>query len=162
MPDTPNFPITYPCAGVTISCDSFREFATDVEAAIATVDAEAAAALNLPYARIVFASANPAFGVETVMTFGLIPTGDFANGVTVNAGAGTMTIVTPGIYQASVQMFGNQSTLTMTSQRIGVFVNAVLQMVRKYRGTNPAGAGALSGTYTANIEIGRASCRERV
>jgi hypothetical protein len=151
MPDTPNFAITYPCMDATINCDSFRELATDVESAFVVVDAEAAATLNLPYARIGAAQANPAFGVEAIMTYGIIPASDYVNGITVNSGAGTMTIVTPGVYQASAQNLGNQSTLTITSQRLAVYVNGVLQMARKYRGTNPATAVVLSGTYTANI-----------
>lgn len=151
MPDTSNYAITYPCLGESIECEDFFTLATDVESAFVTVDAEAANVLNLPYARVGSAVANPAFGVETVMTFGSIPASDYSSGITVNAGAGTMTIDTAGIYQASVQVSGNQSTLTITSQRIAVFVNGVFQMARKYRGTNPATSFVLSGTYTSNI-----------
>lgn len=151
MPDTPNFGITYPCEDTLVDCDDFATLATDIESAIATVDAEASNVLNLPYGRVSSATANPAFGVEAIMTWGGSPTGDFANGVTLNAGAGTMTIVTPGIYQASAYNLGNQSTLTITSQRIAVYVNGIFQVARKYRGTNPATAIVLSGTYTADI-----------
>src|SRR5215510_7921658 len=141
MPDTPNFSITYPCQDEAINSDHFRDFATDVEAAVSAVNVEAAAVLNTPYARIVVATANPAAAAETTMTFGVIPAGDIVNGITVNSGAGTMTIVTPGVYHASVQVSGNQATLTMTSQRISVFVNGVFLLTRKFRGFNPANAG---------------------
>lgn len=152
MPDTPNFAITYPCLGSVMALADFSTFALDVEAALAAVDAEATAATHNPFA---FALGNvaAALGVESVMTYTGFPANSFNSGITFNAAAGTFTIVTPGVYSATAELASNQSTLTMTSQRIAVFVNGVLFAVRKYRGTNPVTVGALVGSYSTDVPL---------
>lgn len=152
MPSTPNFAITYPCLTPLISMPDFSAFATDVEAALAAVDAEAVTATHNPYA---FALGNvaAAFGVESILTYTGFPANSFNSGITFNAAAGTFTIVTPGLYSATAESSSNQSTLTMTSQRIAVFVNGVLFAVRKYRGTNPVTVGALVGSYSTDVPL---------
>lgn len=150
MPTSPNFNIDYPCLGPSIALSDFSELAFDTEAAIAAVDAEAAAALSKPAARgLGFTPA--ALGVDTTLTYSAFPAQAYSSGITLNAAAGTFTIIKPGIYLASAAVQGNQSTLTMTSQRISVVVNGVTNSVRKYRGTNPITVGAITGTYSAVI-----------
>jgi hypothetical protein len=152
MPDTPNFAISYPCMSTAIVVSAFCDFATDVENAIATVDAEATAVLHTPYAYAISES-TAAAGAETTMIFTTFAAGITSSGITVNAAAGTFTIVTPGSYVAAVFVSANQATLTMTSQRVAVFVNGALQAVRKYRGTNPVTVGALSGSYSVDLHL---------
>lgn len=150
MPDTPNFAITYPCENVPISCNDFAVLATDTEAAILSVNAEATAVLSDPAARA-RASTAVALAVDTTLTYAAFPTTQFSSGITFNAAAGTFTIVTPGIYIASTAVDSNSSTLTMTSQRVSVVLNGVLYGARKYRGTNPITANVLTGSYTIAI-----------
>jgi hypothetical protein len=150
MPDSPNFAITYPCMDTAITLADFATLADDTEAAITTVNSEATAATQDPAGHAFFFTAA-AVGVETIMTYSAVPAVTVASGITLNAAAGTWTIVTPGIYIASGNVQANQSTLTMTSQRIGTFLNGTLYAVRKYRGTNPVTVGAITGSYSAVI-----------
>jgi hypothetical protein len=122
MPDTPNFAITYPCEGSTISCDDFAVFANDVEAAFVTVDAEATAVTHLPYALQV-TSTTPAVGVATTLV-STASAFNFSSGITVAANA--FTAVTPGLYLVTAQTQSVTSTLTMTSGRVSILKNAVL------------------------------------
>jgi hypothetical protein len=151
MPDTPIYGITYPCEGAPIAVSDFYTFATDVEVAIGVVDAEATLVTHLPNARAA-GQVSPALGVEGTYLF-TIPTSIASSGITVAAGAGTMTIITPGIYLASVRQAVSESTLTITSSRVAVTVNGVNQVIKKFRGSNPAGILSLSGSYTVALPL---------
>lgn len=122
MPDTPNFAITYPCEGSAIDCDDFSIFATDVEAAFATVDAEATAVTHVPYALQV-TQTTPALAVATTLVF-VASAFNFSSGITVAANA--FTALTDGLYLVNAQTQGVTSTLTMTSGRVSILKNAVL------------------------------------
>jgi hypothetical protein len=122
MPDTPNFAITYPCEGAAIDCSDFSTFATDVEAAIATVDAEATAATHTPYALQV-TQTTPAVGVATTLIF-VASAFNFSSGITVAANA--FTALTAGLYLVTAQTSGVTSSLTLTSGRVSILKNAVL------------------------------------
>jgi hypothetical protein len=149
MPDTPNFAITYPCMGPTVAVADFQVYAADVEAALVAVDAEAQAVTHVPYAFATLAS-NPALGVETVMTM----SSTTSSGVTV--GASTFTAVTGGVYTFGAQLGGTTSTLTLTSQRLAVYVNGVFQVACKWRGSNPIDAFGLDGAYSVDLPIAAA------
>lgn len=147
MPDTPNFAITYPCMGPTVDPAAFSEFAADVEAAIASVDAQAAGVVGLPYAFASLTTAT-AFGVEAIMTM----SNTSGSGITI--GASTYTIVTPGLYVAGATASNaNQSTLTYTSQRVAVYVNGVFFAACKWRGVNPADVFVMGGSYSVNVPL---------
>lgn len=122
MPATINFAIPYPCMGPVVNCADFTAYATGIEAAFVTVDAEASAVLKTPYA-IQAASATPALAVATTFTF-TPSANDFSSGITVAANA--FTAVTPGLYAVEVQVSSSTSTLTMTSGRVSILKNAVL------------------------------------
>jgi hypothetical protein len=122
MPDTPNFAITYPCVGSPVACSDFYTYATDVEAAVATVDAEATASTHLPYALQV-TQTTPAVAVATTLVF-TASAFNFSTGITV--AGNTFTAITPGLYLVTAQTSGIDSTLTMTSGRLSILRNAVL------------------------------------
>lgn len=152
MPTTTNYAIPYPCEGDVITPAVFLAYATGVEAAVANVDAVQAAVLHTPFF-MATPTAAAAVGVETTALFLAFTTSQASSGVTVNQAAGTVTIITPGLYQVSAQVAANQATLTMTSQRVAVAVNGINIVVRKYRGTNPVTVGALSGGYSSDINL---------
>lgn len=146
MPDTPNFAITYPCENTLISCNDFAVYATDVETALASVDAQALAVTQSPYAFANLTTAT-AVGVEAVMAMGSTS----GSGVTI--GATTFTIVTPGLYVANVNTGATQSTLTMTSQRVSVAVNGTNVVIGKWRGSNPADVNVFFGGYSTDLQL---------
>jgi hypothetical protein len=151
MPDTPIYGITYPCVTSPVNPADFEALAADTEAALAVLDAEATSVTHLPNARA-FGDALPAFGVEATLTYLTFPTLNTSAGITFNAAAGTFTIITPGIYSASVRNIGPGSgSLTITSQRIAVAVNGTNRVIRKYRGFNPPDPGVLAGSYSCDI-----------
>lgn len=153
MPMTPNFNIDYPCLGVPVTLADFAVFATETEAALAVVDAEAVAVTHNPYARLIGFTAA-AVGVETILDYTAFAATQLSSGVTVNNAAGTVTIITPGLYLAGLQISGDQSTLTMTSHRVALFVNGVLYATRKYQGTYPVvGIAAQSGVYDTAVRL---------
>lgn len=178
MPDTPNFAITYPCMNTVIDCDDFREFATDVEAAFVTVDAEATAVTHMPFA-IQETSTTPALAVATTLVF-IASANNFSSGITVLGN--TFVAIAPGLYAVQVQCALATSTLTMTSGRLSILKNAVMvdAIKRKPQVSFPSvsnmnltaainlvagdtisfqylwtGTGALTGpiTATANIQL---------
>lgn len=122
MPDTANFAITYPCMDEVVDCNDFAIFATDVEAAIAAVDAEGIAVTHTPYA-LQTTSTTPAVGVATTLVH-VASVNNFSSGVTV--AANTFTIITPGLYLANAQCNGVTSNTTLTSARVSILKNAVL------------------------------------
>lgn len=151
MPDTPNFAITYPCVGSAISASSFATFATDVETAIAAVDNQgygvgSIGVLNVSYAFTTLSS-NPAFGVETVMTFSNTTASD------IGFGASSFTASTPGPHTVSVLLSSPQSTLTITSQRVAIYVNGVLNTANKWRGSNPPDFAVFNGGFSTDIYL---------
>lgn len=153
MPDSPNFAITYPCLGSAITLADFSTFATDVEAALARVDATAVAVTHNPYARLIGFTAA-AVGVETILDFTAFAALNLSSGFTVNNAAGTVTVITPGMYLAGLQISGDQSTLTMTSHRVALYVNGVLHSTRKYQGTFPVvGIAAQSGVFDTAVQL---------
>lgn len=153
MPDTPVYAITYPCMGVPLTLADFSTFATDVEAALAIVDAEALAVTQIPHLKI-NGTVTTALSVEAVMLFTSTGATLYAvSGFTVNNAAGTITVITPGLYEITAQVDANQSTLTMTSQRAAIYINGVLHSARKYRAYNPVLAGALDGTYKVGVYL---------
>lgn len=146
MPDTPNYAITYPCMGVPVTPADFNTFATDVEAALVAVDTKTRAVLNVPYAMANTAS-SPAFGVETIMTF----SGTSGSGITI--GASTFTALTAGLYAFGVNITEPNSTLTITSQRVAIYINGVFMSACKWRGTNPSDAFVQGGAYTSDLPV---------
>lgn len=148
MPDTPNFAITYPCEGPAISCADFSTFATDVESALATVDAEAVAVAQTPYALQV-TSTTPALAVATTLVF-VASAFNFSSGITVAANAFTAT--TAGLYVATAQTQSVTSTLTLTSARTSILKNAVMvdAIKRKPFVSSP---GASNMTISAPIDL---------
>lgn len=126
--------ITFPCEGSPISVNDFATLALTTEAALVATNAAVANVVNLPHMRG-NAATTTAFGVEAIMTF---PGFSFTAGVTVNTGTGAITIIAPGNYVASVSAGANSSTLTITSQRVAVYVNGVFYVAQKSRGSNPA------------------------
>lgn len=150
MPTTPIYGIQYPCESPSITLGDFQAFATTTEAAIALTDAEATAVTHNPNARGI-GSANPALGVDTVMTFTAFPGAFTQSGFTVNTAAGTFQPLTSGLYTVSVRMSSNQATLTMTSQRVAVNIGGVLVVATRNRGTNPASNGTTVSSFTSDI-----------
>lgn len=148
MPDTLNFAITYPCEGSAVSCSDFAVFATDVEAAVAAVDAEAVAATHLPYALQV-TQTTPAVGVATTLVF-VASAFNFSAGVTVAANA--FTALTAGLYLVNAQTNGVDSTLTLTSGRVSILKNAVLVDAIK-RKPVPALASVDRMTVSVPVEL---------
>lgn len=143
MPLTPEFAIPYPCEGAAIAPADFSAFAFGVEAAITAVSAQATNVLTRTSAYVAWTT-NPAFAVETTVTFSTSAV--HSSNVTVNTGAGTMTIITPGAYLVTFTEISNQSSLTITSQRLSIAVNTVNQYIKKFQGTNPASATPMGGS----------------
>lgn len=150
MPSTPIYNIDYPCVGAPVTLADFFALATDTEAAITATYAEAAAVSSDPMARALGSTAAP-LAVDTILTYTAFPSQNRVSGITLNAAAGTFTIVTPGVYVAYAAVQGNQSTLTMTSQRVAVYLNGGFYAGRKYRGYNPTLSIALTGTYSIDV-----------
>lgn len=143
---TPNYAIPFPCAGDPLNPAAFQSLALGVDNALLQGDAAATAATHEAQANL-SGQANPAVGVEAIVTFDFLG-GIFnlSNGITINAAAGTATVVFPGLYGVMMTSGGSQSTLTMTSQRMAVYVNGVLYAAKKLRGFNPAFVQTLSGS----------------
>lgn len=155
MPTTPVYGIQFPCESPSVSLTDFQALATTTEAAIALIDAEAVAVTHNPNARGV-GTATPAFGVDTVLTYTASPTQLTSSGFTVNAAAGTFQPLVSGLYAVSVRVGSNQSTLTMTSQRVAVNINGSLTVATRGRGANPASFEALSTTFTSDVFLNAA------
>jgi hypothetical protein len=150
MPDTPVYGITYPCATSPVSMNDFRVLAEDTETAVNVVDFEGVAATHLANGRA-FGTANPAFAVEATLVYTASPAQNTTTGITLNTATGVFTVLTGGIYSASVRNLGAQSTLTVTSHRMSVAVNGVNQVTRKYRGSNPPDQFSMTGAYSCDI-----------
>lgn len=153
MPDTPNFAITYPCVGAPITVADFSTFATDVEAAFATVDAEAVAATHLPYAMQV-TQTTPLVNVATTLIFTASPF-NVSSGITVAGNA--FTAITPGLYLTTVQANSVDSSVSMTSGRASILRNGVLVDAIK-RKPHPATAlvGNMGVSAPVNLAVGDA------
>jgi hypothetical protein len=150
MPATPVYGITFPCEGAPVTLADFADNASTTETAMTAVELDSVAATHLATASL-FATANPAFGVEATFVYNVIPALNASNGITVNTATGAITVITGGIYQAGSQMRLADSTLTMTSSRVAVAVNGVNIVARKYRGFNPPDPTVLSGAFCADI-----------
>jgi hypothetical protein len=148
---TPNYAIPFPCEGEAITTASFSAWALGVENALIQADAAATAATHEPQANL-SAQSNTAVGVEGTLTFDAFGgTLNMSNGITINAAAGTATVVFPGLYNVMVSIPGNASTLTMTSQRMAVYVNGVLYAAKKLRGFTVASTITLSGSVDWDV-----------
>lgn len=161
MPSTPQFGITYPCMSSTVDPAAFAELATTTETALEDVGfsvsapgtGEAYEVTHLPTGRGLGA-ATPLFGVETTLTYTFAPASVVTGtGVTINTGTGAFNFLYSGFYMASIAFGGNTSTLTMTSQRIAVYVNATLYTAVKTRGTNPSSQFANGTSVDFGINI---------
>lgn len=150
MPNTSNFGITYPC-GPAISTADFANLALTTETAISTVATEAANVTNGQWAYINMSLLNPAVGAETIYTFNAASA---SNGMTLNAGAGTVTPSTSGICVVSFSQAGSvQSSLTITSQRVAIYVSGNFVAARRWPGTNPTGIGTFGGSFEVPVPV---------
>lgn len=161
MPVTPQFGITYPCMGVPVTLADFASHATTTETALDSVgfgavpgSGEAYAVTHLPVGRGIGAVTTLP-GVEGTLTYTLVPSSVVSGtGVTINVGTGAFNVLSSGFYMASATVGGAPgSTLTMTSQRIAVYVNANLYAAKKVRGSNPASASTISSTYDFGVNL---------
>lgn len=154
MPSTPNFGITYPCEGSPIAVTDFSSFALSAEAAISTVSAEGAAVVADPVFHAIGVAAIAASGADTTMTYTGFVSSFKSSGFTVNTATGDITAVTTGIYElwALVNTSG-QATVSMTSQRIGIFINGTFYASQKRRAYNPAIANATYGTFSVMAQL---------
>lgn len=150
MPDTPVYGITYPCASSPVDVDDFRVLAEDVATAVSTVDLESVGITHLANGRAL-GTVNPALGVEGTFLYTAFPAQTTTTGIALNAGTGVFTVITGGIYSATLRNGGAQSTLTVTSHRMSVAVNGVNQVTRKYRGSNPPDQFSMTGSYSCDI-----------
>lgn len=124
---TPNFGIQYPCAGETIDPTVFQTFADDVEAALATVDALSAAALQRPRGLIRRTTAQSiAPGAMTAISWQVT---EFSSGVT--AGATGFTLTSDGIYFVSFNANAGGAPTSITSWAGEISVAGVVKYRRK-------------------------------
>lgn len=159
MPGTPVYGITFPCLSPAITAADFASFATTAEAALNLVTSSTAAgvdsaqrATHMPTARGIGA-ATPAFGVEATFLFTLIPSSVTSNGIALNTGTGVFGVLENGFYMASTTVSGSSSTLTMTSQRVAVYVNGVLYAAVKVRGRNPVSFDTAAASYDLGLNL---------
>lgn len=152
MPDTPVYAITYPCLGPVIDVTDFLDFTNDVEAALLAVEAEATSDGSVTQVPYVFAelTVNPAFSVETAMTM----SNTSSSGIAVVGS--TFVVITPGLYAIGGKLDSPQSTLTITSQRLAVYVNGVFYAANKWRGSNPADFSVRNGGYSIDLPLAAA------
>lgn len=160
MPSTPQFGITFPCLSPTVSPADFATLATTTETALDTVGfgsvpgtGEAYAVTHLPWGRGLGAVTTP-FGAEATFTYTAVPTSvTFGGGIVVFPASGNFVTTFTGFHMASVAIQGNSSTLTMTSQRVAVYVNGVLYAARKTRGDDPVFVSALTTSYDFGVNL---------
>lgn len=160
MPSTPIYGITYPCLSPVISPTDFATLATTTEAALDTVGfsatpggGEAYAVTHTGWGRGLGA-VTPLVGVEGTFNFVGAPTSvTFGGGIVVFPASGNFTTITSGFYMASVSMGGISSTLTMTSNRVAVYVNGVLYAAKKTRGLNPVFAAPTTSTFDVGVNL---------
>lgn len=161
MPTTPQFGITYPCMGVPVTAADFASLATTTDTALGAVGfgsvpgtGEAYTVTHLPTGRGLGAVTTLP-GVEGTLTYTLVPSSVVTGtGVTVNVGTGAFNVLSNGFYLASAVVGGaGDSTLTMTSQRIAVYVNANLYAAKKVRGFNPAFTSTIGSTYDFGVNL---------
>lgn len=154
MPDSSNFAITYPCEGSAVNPVDFSVFAFDVESALSAVTAEGVAVVSDRMFHAIGTAAIAAAAADTTMTYTGFPASVKSSGVTVNTATGDITIVATAIYE--LWAFVNASatsTLTITSQQIGIFVNGILYGTQKRRGFNPAVTFATTGAYSMLVPL---------
>lgn len=159
MPSTPIYGITYPCMSPVVAPSAFASLASTTELAIDATGfgtplgtGEAYAVTHLATGRGL-GSAPPLPGVEATLTFLIVPSSVASNGVVVNNATGTFTVGNNGLYMSSVAIGGNSATLTMTSQRVAVYVNGVLYAAKKTRGTNPTSTAAISSSFDFAVNL---------
>lgn len=161
MPTTPQFGIAYPCMSPTITPADFARLATTTEVALDAVgfsvltpgSGEAYNVTHVAWGRGL-GGAAPAPGAEGTFLFNVFPLNTtFGGGITIFPALGTFVVTAGGFYDASVSIGGNSSTLTMTSQRVAVYVNGNLYAAKKTRGSNPVSAATLSSSYDFGVNL---------
>lgn len=125
---TPNFAIQYPCAGETINPTVFQAFADDVEAALATVDAAATAALNRPSAAIRDSGTSIPFGAMAALSF---DSTDFTTPASISVGATGFTVLEPGVYMVTLEAGSDTVPTTVTSWSAEILVAGTVIWRRK-------------------------------
>lgn len=134
---TPVFGIQYPCAGENIDPTVFQTFADDVEAALSTVDALAASAVQRTRAQVLLPSPgqSAATGVLTSLLYTSAP-----YEMNVTTGVTGFTIVQPGIYMVTAEMISIDPSGTPATTTY--WFGQVLQngsIVMKSKQTDPVG-----------------------
>lgn len=125
MPDSEGaFAITVPCLTEGITVAALQEFSNDQEAAIATVDVQAAKARIRPAVALSFGAATPyVAGVAVLQNFGVV---GFDNDNMFNPATPTIfTIRTAGTWLITAQPRANMAG-TNTSLKGEILVNGVL------------------------------------
>jgi len=151
MPDaTPNFGIRYPCAGETIDAAVFETFATDVEAAIALVDAEMTRALHRPAVRLQRGLASQSITVATT-TDATYDTESFDNDSMGNLGVNNdrATIQTAGVYLAKFWVSQMSAFTTITSTSVLISQNGLTRWQKK----GPQGATVTAIPWLAILGV---------
>lgn len=124
---TPNFAIPYPCAGENIDPSVFQDFADAVEAAIASVEADANTALNRSNAAARFNGTSTAAGVVTQLD---MSSADFQNNVSI-PGADNFVIIDAGIYMVTLEAGSTTVSTTVTSWAAEIRQNTTVRYRRK-------------------------------
>ena len=133
MPQTDHYAIDYPCLGPAISLSDFSAYATDVEAALATVNAQTVPLFNRDYVATFGVNPASASGVTSTITWNAPLTKNNPNGMW-NAGAPTLfTLQSSGSFLVSLHVTGS-GFATETSVRGAVLVNGVEQLWGKIGG----------------------------
>lgn len=109
---TPNFGIRYPCAGDTIDPQVFQDFADDVEAALAAVEAVSDAAVSRPSGAVRTAVTGTSVAVGGALTLMAYTATDYVDGVTAIANG---IQVGPGLWMVTAEFSGITTVASVTS-----------------------------------------------
>lgn len=133
MPQTDHYAIDYPCLGPVISLSDFSAYATDVEAALVTVNAQTIPLFNRDYVAAQALNPASASGVTNTISWNTPPASSNPNGM-FNAGSPTLfTLQSSGSFLVSLHITGS-GFATETSLRGAVLVNGVEQLWGKIGG----------------------------
>lgn len=143
MPDSsPVFGIPFPCEGEAITCDSFADFATGVESALASVDVTVDQALNPPNAGVNLTQ-SVAVAAATDCVY-VTEYWDSANMATV--GTTPLTAPADGMYLITINA-GVSGFATITSAKAAININGTDQYAFKF----PAGVGTPNRCSTQGL-----------
>ena len=125
--------IPYPCSGDTIDPSIFCDFSTAVDAALTTLAEQATFVQNRPNARADRTAPGNTFAVG-VATNMQLDTETFDNDGMVNlvADSSAITIQTPGLYWATMQVGGMGPFTTWTTYRLAITQNGTSRISRKF------------------------------